>query len=152
MDPRIRRKLRALLAVLERPSISVVLADLRAFCEKRGLKTPSRATVYAFVPRCPSHLYVVAELPEHVRDALYNLDPAGTVPGHQLAFYAFQYGDSRAASFAAGLPWLDLYQADRMRGWRDRSHGRLRAVLQRRGITPSARLGCPVKGAATGRA
>ena len=86
--------------------------------------------------RCPvcNTIYSVPELPVHVRDALYNLDLEGTVPGHQLAFYAFQYGDTRAMSFAAGLPWLDLYQADRMRGWRPRSHGLLRAVLAHRAI------------------
>ena len=108
--------------------------ELGRFCKARRLTPPSRATIYNFIPRCKPHTYAIAELPTHVRDALYNLDPAGTVPGHQLAFYAFQYGDSRAACFAAGMPWIDLWQADRMRGWRARSHGLRRAVLARRAI------------------
>jgi hypothetical protein len=56
------------------------------------------------------------------------------VPGHQLAFYCFDYGSLAAISFAAGLPWLDLYQARRMRGWRPRSFGLLAAVMRRRGL------------------
>ena len=111
-----------------------VAEELDRFCERRGIRPPSRATIYNFIPQCPPHVYVIADLPAHVRDALYNLDAGGTVPGHQLAFYAFQYGDTRAACFAAGLPWLDLWQADRMRGWRARSHGLLRAVLTQRAI------------------
>ena len=78
-------------------------------------KAPSRATIYNFVARCPPHEYSMTEPPVYVRDALYNLGASGIIPGHQLACYAFQYGDVRAASFAAGLPWLDLYQADRLR-------------------------------------
>lgn len=127
-------ELRRQLHGLERPNIQDVQLAIRAFCARRRLRPPSRATIYNFIARCPPHAYAIAELPAHVREALYNLDPTGMVPGHQLAFYAFQYGDTRAASFAAGLPWLDLYQADRMRGWRPRSHGLLRAVLRRRAI------------------
>ncbi len=111
-----------------------VLAELQRFCRRRRLRVPSRATIYNAIPRVPPHVYSIPELPVHVRDALYNLDPRGKVPGHQLAFYAFQYGDTRAASFAAGLPWLDLYQADKLRGWREHSHGLLRAVLVYRAI------------------
>lgn len=114
--------------------MSHVRDELRRFCGRHGLCAPARATIYNAIPRTPAHVYSVPELPVHVRDALYNLDLEGTVPGHQLAFYAFQYGDTRAMSFAAGLPWLDLYQADRMRGWRPRSHGLLRAVLAHRAI------------------
>ena len=128
-------ELRRQLHGFERPKITDVLVSIAAFCARRGVPPPSRATIYNFVARCPAHVYSIGELPAHVRQALYNLDPAGKVPGHQLAFYAFQYGDTRAASFAAGLPWLDLFQADRMRGWRPRSHGLLRAVLRRRAIT-----------------
>jgi hypothetical protein len=128
-------RLRRLLHGRERPAMTEVQARLRRFCERRRLKPPSRATVYGFLSRCPPHRYVIAELPGYVRDALYNLGPDGPVPGHQLAFYAFQYGDMRAACFAAGLPWLDLWQANRMRGWRSRSHGLLRAVRRKRGIT-----------------
>jgi hypothetical protein len=127
----------ALLDILrrqERPPMHEVLDDLAAFCRQRHQRMPSRATIYRFMAHCPPRQVRIAELPDSVRKALYNLDPDGMVPGHQLAFYAFSYGDVRALSFAAGLPWLDLYQADRMRGWRPRSHGLLRAVMLRRGI------------------
>ena len=56
------------------------------------------------------------------------------VPGHQLAFYLFHHGDTQALSFAAGMPWLELYQANRMRGWRPTSRGLFLAVLRRRRI------------------
>jgi len=127
----------ALLDILrrqERPPMHEVMAELAAFCRQRHLRMPARATIYRFMAQCPPRLVRISELPESVRKALYNLDPDGMVPGHQLAFYAFNYGDVRAMSFAAGLPWLDLYQADRMRGWRPRSHGLVRAVMLRRGI------------------
>ena len=127
-------ELRRQLHGLERPRIHQVQTAVAEFCARHQLAAPSRATIYNFIARCPPHDYAVGDLPRYVREALYNLDPTGRVPGHQLAFYAFQYGDVRAASFAAGLPWLDLYQADRMRGWRARSHGLLRAVLRRRAI------------------
>lgn len=130
----VRRELARLLDGQEPPRIDDVVTEIGRFARARGLRAPSRATVYNFLPRCPSRWYPIAGLPTPVRDALYNLDPDGTVPGHQLAFYAFQYGDLRAASFAAGLPWLALYQADLLRGWRDRSRGLLRAAMQHRGI------------------
>jgi hypothetical protein len=69
-----------------------------------------------------------------VVDALYNLSPADRIPGHQLAFYCFNYGSLAAISYAAGLPWLDLYQARFLRGWRPRSAGLLEAVMRARGI------------------
>ncbi len=103
-------------------------------CKPLHVHAPSRATLYNYLARCPSHVYSVPDLPKHVQDALYNLDLAGKIPGPQLAFYAFQYGDTNAASYAAGLPWLDLYQADRMRGWRSRSRGLLSAVMRQRNI------------------
>lgn len=127
-------ELRRLVHGVERPSISYLQDQIGQFCHRRKLRVPSRATIYNFIARCPGHEYAIEQLPPHVREALYNLAPTGTVPGHQLAFYAFQFGDTRAASFAAGLPWLDLYQANRMRGWRSRSHGLLRAVLRQRAI------------------
>lgn len=57
------------------------------------------------------------------------------MPGPQLAFYCLNYGSLAAISYAAGLPWLDLYQAGRLRGWRPRSRGLLDAVLRARGIS-----------------
>ena len=84
--------------------------------------------------RLPTPGHRVGDLPEAVRSALYNLDDETTVPGTQLAFYCFNYGGPTALSFAAGLPWLSLYQASRLRGWRRKSKGVLRAVMRVRRI------------------
>ena len=69
-----------------------------------------------------------------VAATLYNLAPDAVVPGAQLVFYCFNYGSLAAMSFAAGLPWLDLRRASRLRGWRSRSRGLLDAVMRVRGI------------------
>lgn len=130
----IQAELGRLLGGRERGSMRQVQRRLEAFCEGRGLEAPSRATLYRLMAEMPVHHYRVADLPRWVQAALYNLDADARVPGHQLVFYAFNYGDSRAMSFAAGLPWIDLYQAARMRGWRPMSLGPLRAAMRRRGI------------------
>jgi hypothetical protein len=134
LPPAVAVELTRLLHEQERPRIQDVLRRLAAFCGRRRLRRPARATIYRFMDTCAPHSYAIAELPAWVGDALYNLDPTGHVPGPQLAFYAFHHGETRAMCFAAGLPWLDLHQADRMRGWRPRSHGLLRAVLRRRRV------------------
>ena len=103
-------------------------------CVSAGLKPPVRASLYNALARLDGHVYSVATLPLPVVEALYNIAPVGHVPGHQLAFYCFNYGSLGAISYAAGLPWLDLYQARRMRGWRPRSFGLLLAVMRRRGL------------------
>jgi hypothetical protein len=118
----------------ERPPMHDIQAEVAGVCARLGERTPARATIYRFMTQCPPRQYHITDLPEPVRRCLYNLGEAGDVPGHQVVFYAFHYGDIAAMSFAAGLPWLDLYQADHMRGWRPRSHGLLRAVLRRRGV------------------
>ena len=82
----------------------------------------------------PARSFDIGQLPPAARDTLYNLDPEGVVPGHQLAFYCLTYGGLAAASFAAGLPWLALYQAARLPGWRGRSRGLLDAILEARNI------------------
>ena len=107
------------------------LADLGA---RHGRRPPSRASLYRALSKIDGHAYDVSRLPRPVREALYNLAPRGAVPGHQLVFYCFNYGSLAAASYAAGLPWLDLYQAWRLRGWRPRSRGLLRAVMRARAI------------------
>lgn len=127
-------RLRLLLLGQERPKLAAVLRVLAARCRRDGLRTPARATLYNALGRIAGHRYPIPDLPAHVRLALYNLSDDGAVPGHQLAFYCFNYGDLAAASFAAGLPWLDLYQAARLRGWRPRSRGLLEAALAARGI------------------
>ena len=73
-------------------------------------------------------------MPPWVRGALYNFDDESLVPEAQIAFYCFNYGDLRAMSYAAGLPWLALYQAVRTPGWRPKSRGVALAVLRVRGI------------------
>lgn len=130
----VQRHLGRLLATQDHPGIQRILENLRHFCQQRELTCPSRATVYKFMQRHPGPAYPVAELPSAVQAALYNLSPEVDVPGPQLAFYCFNYGQLPAQHFAAGLPWLPLYQAFRMRGWRPRSRGLLRAVLAARGI------------------
>jgi len=78
--------------------------------------------------------YRWADLPAAVQRSLHNLDEDTWVPARQVVFAAFNYGDVHAISFASGLPWLALYQADRVRGWRPKSHALLRAVMTGRGI------------------
>jgi hypothetical protein len=137
-QPRLHRRTLARLrtAVLgqERPRFTIVHRDLAAWCRSVGLPAPARASIYGALAHLPGHAYRVPALPAHVQATLYNLDLAGSVPGHQLAFYCFNYGGLAAVSFAAGLPWLDLYQAARLGGWRPRSRGLLTAALAARGI------------------
>ena len=134
LAPVVQRELVRLLHDQERPAIETLVAKTASRARTAGVRAPSRASIYNFIKRCPPHRYAIASLPEAVQAALYNLDARGQVPGHQLAFYAFQHGDTRARCFAAGLPWIDLSLADGMRGWRERSHALLRAVLRYRGL------------------
>lgn len=103
-------------------------------CRREGLKRPSRASIYKLLATLPTPTYKVADLPPAVRDALYNLTAESEVPGHQVAFYCFNYGDLAAVSFAAGLPWLALYQAGRLPGFRPRGRGLFEAVMRARGL------------------
>lgn len=111
-----------------------ILAQVAEQCRRHGLRAPSRATVYKLLATLPATTYRLATLPPAVRNALYNLDDASEVPAHQVAFYCFNYGDLSAISFAAGLPWLALYQAGRLPGYRARSRGLLDAVMRARGV------------------
>jgi len=120
--------LRGLLSGYRYPRVSTLLAQLQQECARLDEPCPSRATVYKFMRRDPGKLYLFDELPARVRQALYNQQAGAAVPGAQLAFYCFNYGDLSAVHFASALPWLPLYQAARMRGWRSRSRGLLRAV------------------------
>lgn len=135
LDAQIQRRLDQLLSGQDKPPMRDILCDIRCFCEESGLKSPSRATVYAYLIQTRGNEYRLSDLPSEVRSCLYNLRDDATLPGRQLAFYCFNYGDSRAAAFAAGLPWLDLYQAARTQGWRRRSRGLLQAVLRVRNIS-----------------
>jgi hypothetical protein len=126
--------LRAALLGQERPPIAAVLRRLRSFCASRALRPPARATIYAWLESVAVPAYAIEELPAAVRETLYNLPETGEVPGPQLAFHCFNFGNLGAMSFAAGLPWLTLHQAARSRGWRRGSRGALEAVLLVRGI------------------
>ena len=110
------------------------LASISRNCRRERVRPPSRATVYKLLDTLPTPSYRIRELPVPVREALYNLGPEGVVPGHQLAFYCFNYGDLAAVSFASGLPWLALRQALRLPGWRGRSRGLAEAAASARGI------------------
>lgn len=114
--------------------MSELLSNVAATCRGKGLAPPSRASVYKLLATLPTPRYKVAELPIPVREALYNLTGDSEVPAHQVAFYCFNYGDLAAISFAAGLPWLALYQAARLPGYRSRSRGLVDAVMRTRGI------------------
>lgn len=134
VHPRVRTWLQAELSGQDRPSITAVLARLADYCRRRQLPAPSRATVYKLVATLPTATHCVAELPAPVQQALYNLVADSEVPAHQVVFYCFNYGDLAAMSFAAGLPWLALYQARLMPGFRGKCRGLLDAVAQARGV------------------
>jgi len=118
----------------ERPAMKVVLDALADTAKQGGLRMPSRTTVYRFFDTVTPPELKADSLPRAVREALYNLDGSARIPAPQVVFYCFNYGTPRAMSFAAGLPWLALYQAKRIRGWRSRSRALLEAILRSRGI------------------
>lgn len=112
--------------------MAALLRHVSAVCAAAGLRIPSRASLYNALAGLDGNWYDIASLPRPVASTLYNLAESGKVPGRQLAFYCFNYGSVAAISYAAGLPWLDLYQAARLRGWRPRSRGLLTAVTRLR--------------------
>ena len=134
VDRRVLSWLSQATAGYDRPRVADLLARIAERCHNEGRRSPSRATVYKLLGRLPTPKYRLSELPAAVREALYNLGPDSEVPGHQLAFYCFNYGDLQAISFAAGLPWLALYQAQRLSGHRAKSRGLLDAVALVRGL------------------
>lgn len=129
----VESRLRELLGGRERPSVLEAWRAIDAYCRRRGLRSPSRATVYNVMARVEPPVYATDELPDAVRRCLHNVG-SGPVPGHQVAFAAFNYGDERALSFAAGMPWPCLCRAAKMPGFRTKSLGLLRAVMAYRGI------------------
>ena len=134
LSPIVAEKLSTLVATQERPSVKTICFHLECLRKKNGPRIPTRATIYHFMAKASTPKYLVKNLPDSVQAALYNLDLESDVPGHQVAFYCFNYGDLQAISFAAGLPWLALYQASKLRGFRPKSRGLLEAVLRVRGI------------------
>lgn len=111
-----------------------LLVALDSCCRQAQLDPPSRATVYKLIGSLPCPTRRKRDLPEAVQAALYNLEPDSEIPLHQIAFCCFNYGDLQASCFAAGLPWLALYQARRMRGHRPKSRGLLDAAMRTRRI------------------
>jgi hypothetical protein len=132
LRPELLAELRAQVLAQERPSMSAIHRRLAALARERGWRPPARATLYAALSTLEGSRHLRAQLPAPVQAALHNLAPDAIVPGHQVAFCCFNHGSLAAASFAAGLPWLDLYQAARARGWRPRSRGLLLAALRAR--------------------
>jgi hypothetical protein len=126
--------LQSLLLEYDKPAIRDIASALERQCHERHLRCPSRASIYKLLDAADGHTYTMTALPAAVQHALYNLGPEALVPGRQVAFYCFNYGDLAAICFAAGMPWLDLYQAARLRGWRDKSRGLLEAVCRARQI------------------
>lgn len=116
------------------PGMKAIHAELHARCEEMGHVCPSRATLYKMIGAHEGASYRAADLPPAVQAALYNLDHEARVPARQVAFYAFNYGEIEAVQWAAGLPWLALYQAARMRGWRATCRGLLDAAMAVRKI------------------
>ena len=110
-----------------------VLDELGAFCRRRGLEMPSRATVYNAVNRVPVPTYDYDELPRSVQQTLHNV-ARGRIPGQQVVFAAFNFGDVRAMSFASSLPWICLHRASMIPGYRPKSFALLAAVMAHRGI------------------
>ena len=111
-----------------------ILFRIDAGCRRKGLATPSRATIYKMIDTMRSPALRCGDLPMPVQDALYNLEPASEVPPRQVAFYCFNYGDLAAIGYAAGLPWLAIHQALRTRGHRVKCRGLMEAVARARGI------------------
>lgn len=134
LDPRVLAAVAEAFSDLERPNMAEALAEIGRRCRRERVRPPSRATVYKLLDTLPTRLFRFRELPPPVQDALYNLGPGSEVPGHQVAFYCFNYGDLAAVSYASGLPWLAIHQALRLPGWRARSRGLAEAVARARGF------------------
>lgn len=134
LHPELQRQLDRLFSGAERPRMRDVRAQLAATCARGGLQPPSRAAIYAWLPRAAVPSYRVGELPAHLRELIHNLDDAAEIPGPQLVCALMNHGDTRALSYAAGMPWLCLVRAERLRDFRPKSHALLRAVLRGRGL------------------
>ena len=130
----VQDKMRQLLLQTDRPRISDLMRELKRYCIAHGERCPSRASLYNFAKNVQAHSYLPKDLQRELRDSLYNLAQDQPVPGHQLVFYALHNGNTAAICQAAALPWLDLYQASLLPGWRPRSRGLLRAIMRSRGI------------------
>ena len=134
LHPDVIEEVRRLAWGQDRPRMVDLLGEIGRFCQVRGLRRPSRTAMYRLLDGIAEHTYDPNALPHDVRVTLYNVDLTARIPGGQLAFHCFNFGNGRAMSFAAGLPWLDIHHARRKRGWRAKSRGVLDAVCRVRGI------------------
>lgn len=129
----VEAQLNRVLAQQDPPIVLEAWAEVRAWCERRRLPPPSRATVYNALGRVKPPAFERSELPAEVRACLHNVGD-GAIPGHRVVVEAFNQGDTRALSFASAMPWPCLYRAARSRALRPKSRALLRAVMSYRGI------------------
>ncbi len=134
LDPHVIALVREELLGQAKPDMSALHDLIKKRCALVRRRCPSRSSLYTIADKVSGHTYLASELPVWVRDVLHNVDPTSAVPGRQVAFACINSGDTRALSFAASLPWLDLFQARRMRGFRAKSVGLLDAICAARGI------------------
>jgi len=134
LEPRLAAQLDSLLSGQERLPMHVIARELGRNAARLGLRSPARATLYAALERATVPAFEKRTLPESVRVALHNVADDEIVPGHQVAFAAFNRGDVAALCFGAGLPWSCLAAASRLSGFRPKSRSLLHAVMRYRGI------------------
>ena len=120
--------------------MSVLMKEMVAHCRRHQLPPPARATLYASLSRAPVSSFPMRELPESIRRALHNLGNDAVVPGDQVAFAAFNRGDTTALCWASGLPWPCLRHAALWSGFRPKSLALLLAVMRYRAITAAVSL------------
>jgi hypothetical protein len=132
----VETKLTELLGGQEQPPMSELMKELAAHCRRHRAPMPARATLYASLGRASVPSFPMRALPPSVRRALHNLDDDAVVPGDQVAFAAFNRGDTSALCWASGLPWPCLRHAALIPGFRPKSLALLLAVMRYRGITP----------------
>jgi hypothetical protein len=135
LHPVVETKLAELLGGHEQPAMSALMAEMAEHCRRQRLPPPARATLYASLSRAPVASFPMRSLPESVRRALHNLGDDAVVPGDQIAFAAFNRGDTSALSWASGLPWPCLRHAALVSGFRPKSLALLLAVMRWRSIT-----------------
>jgi hypothetical protein len=131
----VQAKLAELFGEQEQPAMSELMRAMAAHCRRHRLAPPARATLYASLSRAPVASFPMRSLPESVRRALHNLGDDAVVPGDQVAFAAFNRGDTPALCWASGLPWPCLRHAALVPGFRPKSLALLRSVMRYRGIT-----------------
>lgn len=134
LHPELLALIESLLLQTERTPVNGLIESAAVFCKARGLRVPSRTTIYGLIDALELPRVSMADLPPAAQRALYNLEPQSAVPGSQVAFACFNYGGLEAMCYAAGLPWLFLYRASKMRGWRPKSRNLLVAAMRARHI------------------